>query len=136
MDLEPRTVVAPVDPQHLQTAALVAARGMRDNPLHVAAIGDDPQRRIDLMRRAFETVLRFDGRSVLGAWQDDRLVGVASYTAVDHCRPTARQRLALAPVVASALSVIVGGSRPPSGSGDLFSSGHVETSAGPSSDGS
>jgi GNAT superfamily N-acetyltransferase len=102
MDLEPRTVVAPVDPQHLQTAALVAARGMRDNPLHVAAIGDDPQRRIDLMRRAFETVLRFDGRSVIGAWQDDRLVGVAAYSAVDHCRPTARQRLALAPVVARA----------------------------------
>ena len=102
MDLEPRTVVGPVDAQHVPTAALVAAVGMRDNPLHVAAVGDDPQRRIDLMRRAFETILRFDGRCVLGAWQDDRLVGVAAYTAVDRCRPTARERLALLPVVARA----------------------------------
>jgi GNAT superfamily N-acetyltransferase len=102
MDPEPRTVVAPVDPHHLPAAALVAASGMRDNPLHVAAVGDDPQRRIDLMRRAFETVLQFDGRCVLGAWQDDRLVGVAAYTAVDRCRPTVRERLALLPVVARA----------------------------------
>jgi len=45
--------VRTIEGEELKSAARVAARGMRDNPLHVAAIGDDPERRVRVMQRVF-----------------------------------------------------------------------------------
>lgn len=87
-------LVRPVDNGNVNRAARLAAYAMRDNPLHVAAIGDDPGSRDCLMRGLFRELLTQD-RTVLGAWRGERLVGVAAYTAPGRCRPTGRQLVAL-----------------------------------------
>jgi GNAT superfamily N-acetyltransferase len=94
--------VRPIGGEELTTAALVAARGMRDNPLHVAAIGDDPQRRVRVMQRMFSRLLRLAGRPTLGAWDGDRLVGVAGFAEPGRCQPSAHDRLLLAPAMVTA----------------------------------
>jgi GNAT superfamily N-acetyltransferase len=95
--------VRPIEGKELlQTAALVLARGMRDNPLHVAAIGDDPERRIRVMHRVFSRVLALPGRPTLGAWDGDRLVGVADSAEPGRCQPSLRDQLRLAPAMVMA----------------------------------
>ena len=94
--------VRPIEGEELQTAALVAARGMRDNPLHVAAIGDDPERRVRVMQRVFSRLLTLPGRETFGAWDGDRLVGVADSTEPGRCQPSPRDRLRLAPAMVMA----------------------------------
>lgn len=91
--------VRPIAGEELQLAAGVAARGMRDNPLHVAAIGDDPERRVRVMQRVFATLLTLPGRSTLGAWDGDRLVGVADAADPGRCQPSPRDRLRVAPAL-------------------------------------
>jgi GNAT superfamily N-acetyltransferase len=88
-----------IDGEDLQTAALVAARGMRDNPLHVAAIGDDPERRVRVMNRVFARLLTLPGRHTMGAWDGDRLVGVADSVEPGRCQPSPRDQLHLAPAM-------------------------------------
>ena len=89
--------VRPLDGDELDVAALLAARGMRDNPLQKAAIGQDPDRRLRLMHRGFSRLLRLDGRSTVGAWDGDRLVGVACSADPGHCQLSPRERLRLTP---------------------------------------
>ncbi len=91
--------VRPIEGDDLPTAALVAARGMRDNPLHVAAIGDDPERRVRVMRRLFSRLLTLPGRTALGAWDGERLVGVADSVPSGRCQPSPRDLLRLAPAI-------------------------------------
>lgn len=88
-------VVGPVDSAERDRAADLAASGMRDNPLHMAVIGADPANREHLMRELFRVLLTHDGRSVLGAWQSGRLVGMAGYAAPGCCQPAGRQLLTL-----------------------------------------
>jgi ribosomal protein S18 acetylase RimI-like enzyme len=87
----------PLGGEELEAAALLAARSMRDNPLQVVAIGQDPERRVRLMHRGFTRLLRLDGRPTAGAWVGDRLVGVAATADPGHCQPSAGERLRLAP---------------------------------------
>jgi ribosomal protein S18 acetylase RimI-like enzyme len=87
----------PLDGDELDLAALLAARGMCDNPLQIAAIGQDPERRLRLMHRGFSRSLRLDGRQTVGAWDRDRLVGVACSAEPGHCQLSPRERLRLAP---------------------------------------
>src|SRR6476620_2801504 len=94
--------VRPIAGEELQTAAVVAARGMRDNPLHVAAIGADPERRVRVMQRAFTRILKLPGRPTLGAWDGDRLVGVADSAEPGRCQPSPRDRMRLAPAMVMA----------------------------------
>lgn len=84
--------------RQLSDAAQLAAIAMRDNPLHVAALGPDADRRVDVMASAFRHFLRAGDRTVLGAWDGDRLVGVAAYSAPDRCHPTPLERIASTPV--------------------------------------
>jgi ribosomal protein S18 acetylase RimI-like enzyme len=78
----------------------VLARGMRDNPLHVAAYGDDPERRLRcharLMRGLFHV---FRAQQPICAIRDGRLVGVTGVAPGGTCQPTAAQRLRLLPSV-------------------------------------
>jgi len=99
--------VRPIEGKDLQTAALVAARGMRDNPLHVAAIGDDPERRVRVLQRVFSWLLALSGRPTLGAWDGDRLVGVAGSAEPGRCQPSLREGVRLAPAM-----VMAGGAAP------------------------
>jgi ribosomal protein S18 acetylase RimI-like enzyme len=88
--------------RQLTDAAQLAARAMHDNPLHVAALGSDVDRRIAVMRSALGHVLRAGGRTVLGAWEGDRLLGIAAFAPVGRCRPTSTERIATVPVVVRA----------------------------------
>ena len=49
--------VAPLTADELDAAVGVLARGMRDNPLHVAAFGDDPDHRVAQLTGMFQTVI-------------------------------------------------------------------------------
>lgn len=87
----------PLSRVELVWAADAAAVAMRDNPLHRAALGVDPVRRVDVMRSAFEQFLRTGDRAVITAWHEDRLVGIAAHATVGRCRPTLLERVGSAP---------------------------------------
>ncbi len=63
----------------------VLARGMRDNPLHVAAYGEDPERRLRcharLMRGLFST---FPAQQPICASREGVLVGVTGVAPPGH----------------------------------------------------
>ena len=84
--------------EEIPEAVDVIARGMRDNPLHVAAYGDDPERRLRcharLMRGLFRVV---STQQPICAVRDGALVGVTGVSPVGTCQPTAAQRLRLLP---------------------------------------
>lgn len=93
--------VRDLDAAELSAAVAVLARGMRDNPVHVQAYGDDPNRRRRLHGALMRGVLGvFDHRDLICATLDGRLVGVAAATEPGACQPTTMQRLRLLPTVA------------------------------------
>jgi ribosomal protein S18 acetylase RimI-like enzyme len=94
-----RVKVRPISGNELRAAALVAARGMRDNPLNVAAIGQDPKRRERVLGRLFSRLLPLDGRPTLGAFDGEHLVAVADSARPGRCQPSAGDRLRLAPAL-------------------------------------
>jgi hypothetical protein len=64
-------------PEEIPEAVGVLARGMRDNPLHVAAYGDDPERRLRRHARLMRGMLRaFKSQRPICAVRDGTLVGV------------------------------------------------------------
>jgi GNAT superfamily N-acetyltransferase len=87
-------------PHEVPAAVGVLARGMRDNPLHVAAYGEDPQRRLRchtrLMRGLFAT---FPAQEPICAVQGDTIVGVTGVAPVGTCGATVTQRLRFLPYV-------------------------------------
>lgn len=80
-------------------AAGLLAQGMRDNPTHIEAFGNDPARRERTLRRMFTPFLRQQMRYglVLGAFSAPpttapdsataQLVGVAALSAPGRCQP-------------------------------------------------
>jgi ribosomal protein S18 acetylase RimI-like enzyme len=85
-------------PEEVPEAVGVLARGMRDNPLHVAAYGDDPARRLRCHARLMRGLFRvFPAQQPICAIRDGMLVGVTGVAPVGTCQPSAAQRLRLAP---------------------------------------
>jgi len=73
---------------------------MRDNPLHVAAYGDDPERRLRCHERVMGGLFRaFPDQQRICAARDGALVGVTGVAGVGTCQPGATQRLRLLPSV-------------------------------------
>lgn len=101
-DEVPPLVVAAVPGHHHGAAARLAAEAMRDNPMHVAALGPDARRRVEAMHEVFETMLATGTREVIGAWHADRLVGVVVHTPAAHCQPGPGLLLKLLPAAARA----------------------------------
>jgi GNAT superfamily N-acetyltransferase len=88
--------------EEVPEAVGVLARGMRDNPLHVAAYGDDPHRRLRCHARLMGGLFRtFTAQEPICASRDGVLVGVTGVAPVGTCQPTAGQRLRLLPVLLS-----------------------------------
>ena len=78
----------------------VLSRGMRDNPVHVAVYGEDPERRLERLRRIFGTA--FHGmdwqRYMLAARSaDGAIVGVCGILPPGNCLPTPAQQLRMLP---------------------------------------
>jgi ribosomal protein S18 acetylase RimI-like enzyme len=75
---------------------------MRDNPLHVAAYGADPARRLRCHARLMRGMFRaFPAQRPIGAFQDGNLLGVTGVAPVGTCRPGAIQRARMIPVLAA-----------------------------------
>lgn len=72
----------------LPAAVGVVARGMRDNPMHVAVLGNDPARRLRRLTAMFRAYLPVMRRLPLGAYRAGTLVGVLGLESPDGCRPS------------------------------------------------
>jgi GNAT superfamily N-acetyltransferase len=86
--------------EELPAAVAVLARGMRDNPGHVAAFGDDPERRRRSLQRLFSALFRVTQMQQLCAVHDNTITGVAAIAAPGTCRPTAWQKTQMASLLA------------------------------------
>jgi GNAT superfamily N-acetyltransferase len=83
----------------LSSAVGIIARGMRDNPLHIAALGADAEARGVRLIRMFTVALPaiVSKGIVLGAFADDTLVGIAGMVPPGKCQPSMRETLTLMP---------------------------------------
>ncbi len=83
----------------LPSAVGIVARGMRDNPLHIAALGSDTDTRGHRLIRMFTVALPliFSKGVVLGAFDGATLVGIAGMVAPGQCQPSLAEKLALMP---------------------------------------
>ena len=92
----------------LPCAVAVVARGMRDNPIHIATLGEDVELRSRRLTRMFTLALPmiFSKGVVLGAFEGTRLVGLAGMIAPGHCQPSLTEKLTVMPRMVPA----VGGS--------------------------
>ncbi len=92
-----------LDVSEIEEVLDVLARGMRDNPLHVAAFGEDPERRRrrfrGLMAAAFS--IRDFSHTLVARREDGVIVGVCGMMPPGNCLPDFRQRLRLLPTLLS-----------------------------------
>lgn len=87
-------------PADIEQAIGVVGRGMRDNPLHVAAYGADPERRLHCHTVVAEGLFRiFDQQEPICAVRDGTVLGVAGATPLGTCQPRLGQRLRMLPAV-------------------------------------
>jgi GNAT superfamily N-acetyltransferase len=87
----------------MASAIGVLVRGMRDNPLHVAALGPDPERRVRGLQRIFRTLFRvMDAQRPIAALDGETLLGVTGDAPPGTCRPTASQRMRYLPSMVAA----------------------------------
>ncbi len=76
----------------IDAAVALLARGMRDNPLHVAAYGVDPERRRRSIERTFSMLFRvFGDQQPICALDGGTLVAVTGVAPTGTCQPTAIQ---------------------------------------------
>src|SRR5262245_4433864 len=92
-------------PDEFTIAIELIARGMRDNPLHIHALGIDPDRRVVRLRQMFGNVLPLIARKgvLLGASDNGQLVGVAGMVSPGNCQPSLFEMLHLLPRIFSAV---------------------------------
>lgn len=90
-------IVRKLLPSELASAAAVLGRGMRDNPLHVAALGPDSARRVRAFTGIFTGVLARVHRhgTVLGAFEGKVLVGVCAFLPPGKCQPSLGEKMSL-----------------------------------------
>lgn len=80
----------------------VLARGMRDNPMHVAAYGPDPEWRLRCHGRLMGALFRGGlAPERIAAVREGRVVGVAAAAPIDQCKATAKQSLQVLPSLIS-----------------------------------
>lgn len=88
--------IGAIEAAEFEEAARLLSRGMRDNPLHVAAFGGDPDRRTQSLYRLFSRVLAVMDLPMLAARRaDGTIVGVLGMSCPDSRRPSATQQLRL-----------------------------------------
>ncbi|MVU82647.1 GNAT family N-acetyltransferase [Nocardia sp. ET3-3] len=82
-------------------AAAVLGRGMRDNPINVAAFEADPARRERVLTRFFRAaVYGLSGRGTVGgALREGRVVGVCGMAPPGRCHPTPEEKTLILPTV-------------------------------------
>lgn len=79
--------VGPLGPSDLKNAIGVLARGMRDNPNHVAAFGDDDALRVARLDGFFETVIsNAEWEALVARDRTGTIVGVMAMSRPGECR--------------------------------------------------
>ncbi len=92
--------IGAIEAAEIDEAARLLSRGMRDNPIHVAAFGEDPARRTQSLYRLFSGLLA--GLPMLAARRaDGTIVGVLGMSCPGSHRPPAPQQLRLLICLAS-----------------------------------
>jgi ribosomal protein S18 acetylase RimI-like enzyme len=86
-------------PEELEFGAGVAARGLRDNPMGVAVLGDDPRDRERYMQRSFSAVMRVMKQPPIAAWRGNYVVGVAGMAPPGTCQLSQFEMLRMFPRV-------------------------------------
>ena len=96
-----KVVIRQLRSDELSRAVQVIARGMRDNPLHIQAVGANPAARVVGLKRMFGNVLPVISRKgvLLGAFEEEELVGVTGMLSPRNCQPTPREMLTLIPKI-------------------------------------
>jgi ribosomal protein S18 acetylase RimI-like enzyme len=93
-------VVADLPPSDFDDAIAVLARGMRDNPLHIAAYGRNPDRRERSHARVMRTFFAMARNNrPIGVWRHGVLVACTGVLFEGACRPTRAQSVRMAPVL-------------------------------------
>ncbi len=93
---ESRPRITALQPSELPAVIGVFARGMRDNPTHVAVLGDDPARREERLHLLFGQALPVMDMPFLAARDDkDTVVALLGMASPGRCQPTVRQRLTM-----------------------------------------
>src|SRR5262245_25131168 len=98
-------VVHEIEARDLPTAVAIIARGMRDNPLHIAVFGGDPDMRSARLNRMFAAALPMvlSKGVVIGAFDQQTLVGIAGILPPGRCQPSWTEKLALLPRIVPAV---------------------------------
>lgn len=92
--------IRPIAISEVPLAAAVLGRGMRDNPLHAAALGEDPGLREQALAGVFRAFLAMEVTKkglVLGAFDDEVLVGVFGMMRPGCCQLAAPEKITLLP---------------------------------------
>lgn len=93
-------VLAELPREDLREAIGVLARGMCDNPIHVAAFGHNPGRRRRRLERLFTALFETPTEQrPLCARRDGRIVAVTGVAPPGTCRPAPRQALSMVPAL-------------------------------------
>lgn len=104
--MEPMSPHASYSIRRLAVAEIPAAgallgRGMRDNPTHVCAFGDQPERRRRALTALFTPFIRRQAVNgvVFGAFIEGELVGVAGLALPGQCQPALMDKLCALPAL-------------------------------------
>jgi ribosomal protein S18 acetylase RimI-like enzyme len=98
----PDVVVRDADRSELETAVPMLARGMIDNPLHIAAFGDDVEQRRRRLERVFGGLFRVKpSPEPIAAYDGDTMVGFTGVAPVGTCKPSTKEQLRLMPTILS-----------------------------------
>jgi len=97
-------VTALVSDPELDAAVRVCARAMRDNPLHCAVFGDDPERRERRLQAFFAAVLPWIRRRGMLLAFDEETHGVMGLLPPGACRPTLPEKLRMLPALSRSLT--------------------------------
>lgn len=95
-------VIGTVEVSQMDEAITVLTRGMRDNPVHVAVYGDDPERRRRVIQQNFAAAaarLAWHEHMQVARNAEGRIVGVCGMMAPGSCLPTPSQQLRLLPTL-------------------------------------
>lgn len=94
--------IGALDAPEVGEALSVISRGMRDNPIHVAAFGDDPRRRMQSLRRFFGAafaVMGLQEHMLVARGEDGTIVGVMGMMPPGDCLPGPGQQLRMLPAL-------------------------------------
>lgn len=93
--------IGPLAPSGVDEVVGVLSRGMRDNPVHVAAFGDDPGVRQQKLRVLMSAAFRVRDLShaIVARDEEGAMVGVCGMMPPGACRPDFKQQLMLLPTL-------------------------------------